>query len=71
MSSSLCSVLFLCLAACYFADVSMGRAVNCGSKRWHSSIGCQEVRELKAIKKEVHSREKCKCLFLMDFVEYV
>eukprot|EP00111_Clytia_hemisphaerica_P024071 TCONS_00070970-protein len=64
MSSSLCSVLFLCLAVCYFADVSMSRAVNCASKRWHSSIGCQEVKELKSIKREVHSREKLNRLLL-------
>ena len=58
------SVLMVCLVAlflfCHGVKPVSSRSVNCGSKRWHSSIGCQELSELKVIRKEVHSREKCK-----------
>ena len=62
------SVLSVCLVVlfliCYGMKPVYSRSVNCASKRWHSSIGCQELTELKVIRKEVHSREKCKIIYL-------
>ena len=62
------SVLSVCLVVlfliCYGMKPVYSRSVNCASKRWHSSIGCQELTELKVIRKEVYSREKCKIIYL-------
>lgn len=39
-------------------DVSVSRAINCGNKRWHGSLRCQQVEELRQMRREMQNNEK-------------
>jgi hypothetical protein len=42
----------------FHIDVSVSRAINCANKRWHGSLGCQQVEELKQMRREMQNNER-------------
>uniref|UniRef100_A0A7M5WKA7 Uncharacterized protein n=1 Tax=Clytia hemisphaerica TaxID=252671 RepID=A0A7M5WKA7_9CNID len=55
-----CLVCVAIIALCFQESEARprGRRIMCSSKRWHSSIGCQQISQLRQIRRDMRSNDK-------------